>query len=758
MLHFFDSLRPSLTRDDPSAFAAPAQFGPFRVLHQIGVGALGPVFRTYEPDRDRLVAVKAFRVDLTPEQARALADELSHVAAAGLFHPSIVEPIAAGVEGTLAYNAEEYVAAESLDVAMRHYAPAAIDTVLPFLTQLAGAIDFARAAGVGHGAIHPRDIFMTPDEARITGFGIVEALERVGFRAPVRRPYSPPERIAGDEWSTPADVFSLAAVAFELLTARRPAGLGSEIGLMTPGGVDASASALHAVLARAMDEDPSRRYATALAFASALEAAAHGRSVSGTGVSAPALAVPAAAAFAPETSRAADAPRSSETRQPDAVVARPVEPEEEFASEADVAADVEGDLEGHVLDDDIVVEREEDAAHHLFALEEADAAAKRETLPGRGPAAAMDADSEIEAEADRFGRDDFLLDAAGAAAASASRSGDFRPTGAGRLDFTARERVDEPEPQEEPEEVEPRYEPALVESGEHASSRLTFALVLLLGVLGGFVGGYVMWGRSSPPSSTDARDTTDQVVTTPARRPAAEAPAAPGAATTNAPTNAPTAATPTTGVADRPAAAPPPAVREKPQPKPQARVPAPAAAPRAAGGRGSSPARTPNGTIVVRSTPIGAVVTLNGRWRGRTPLALENLPLTRHEVRIVQPGFAPAEQVVTLSAADPDRTLAIRLQPTTPGAAPAARPEASRPGAAAGTGFMGSVFVDSRPRGAKVFIDGKEVGTTPLSVPEVRIGTHVVRLELPDHRTWASTTTVTSGQLSRVTGSLERIQ
>ena len=71
---------------------------------------------------------------------------------------------------------------------MRHYAPAPLDKALPFITQLAGAIDFARAAGVGHGALHPRDIFVTPDEARATGFGVVEALERVGLRAPVRRP------------------------------------------------------------------------------------------------------------------------------------------------------------------------------------------------------------------------------------------------------------------------------------------------------------------------------------------------------------------------------------------------------------------------------------------------------------------------------------------------------------------------------------------------------------------------------------------
>jgi serine/threonine-protein kinase len=130
------------------------------------VGALGPVFRTYEPTRDRLVAVKAFRLDITPEQGQALADELSHAAEAELFHPSIVEPIAAGVQGMVAYRAEEYVAAESLDVALRQFAPASFETMIRIVGQLAEGIDVARRAGVGHGALHPRDIFVTPDDAR----------------------------------------------------------------------------------------------------------------------------------------------------------------------------------------------------------------------------------------------------------------------------------------------------------------------------------------------------------------------------------------------------------------------------------------------------------------------------------------------------------------------------------------------------------------------------------------------------------------
>ena len=244
------------------------------MLHQIGVGALGPVFRTYEPTRDRLVAVKVFRLDVIPEQARALADELARAADAGLFHPSIVEPLAAGLEGTVAYRAEEYVAAESLDVAMRHYAPATVDKMLPFITQLASALDFARAAGVGHGALHPRDIFVTPDEARATGFGVVDALDRLGLRAPVRRPYSPPERIAGQPWSTPADVFSLGVIAFELLTGRRPSGLGAEMGPLTGATLGEREGEVRTVLARAMHADPAERYATALAFSAALSEAA----------------------------------------------------------------------------------------------------------------------------------------------------------------------------------------------------------------------------------------------------------------------------------------------------------------------------------------------------------------------------------------------------------------------------------------------------------------------------------------------------
>jgi hypothetical protein len=72
--------------------------------------------------------------------------------------------------------------------------------------------------------------------------------------------------------------------------------------------------------------------------------------------------------------------------------------------------------------------------------------------------------------------------------------------------------------------------------------------------------------------------------------------------------------------------------------------------------------------------------------------------------------------------------------------------------------FAGTIYVDSKPRGARVLIDGRSMGTTPASIPDIPIGSHVVRLELADHRVWTTATRVTAGEETRVTGSLERIR
>jgi hypothetical protein len=206
------------------------------------------------------------------------------------------------------------------------------------------------------------------------------------------------------------------------------------------------------------------------------------------------------------------------------------------------------------------------------------------------------------------------------------------------------------------------------------------------------------------------------------------------------------------------AVTPPPSAAAPPGPAATApanrATPAPAVPPSAA-----TPKPPVTGTLIVRSTPNGAGVTVNGRWRGRTPLTLEDLPLQKYDLRVVRQGFEPLVQAVVLTSDTPERALSLRLERLPPRAAarPAPAP-AQRQDSIITSNYTGSIYVDSRPRGARVSIDGKAIGVTPVRVPEVRIGSHVVRLELPDHRIWSSSATVAAGQESRVTGSLERIQ
>ena len=96
---------------------------------------LGPVFLARDPERAQPVAVKAFRLDITPEQAAELASQLATLTRINLAHPSIVAPFDAGLEGTSAYLVTDYLAAESLDAAIRQYGPAPVSQAMRILAK-----------------------------------------------------------------------------------------------------------------------------------------------------------------------------------------------------------------------------------------------------------------------------------------------------------------------------------------------------------------------------------------------------------------------------------------------------------------------------------------------------------------------------------------------------------------------------------------------------------------------------------------------
>jgi len=114
-------------------------------------------------------------------------------------------------------------------------------------------------------------VLVSGQETRLTGIGVARALEQVGIPAPNRRPYAAPERIAGGVWHRFADIFSLAALMYEMLWGRRLNGTGMQAVATLeplPGG---DLTALSLAFSRALAEDPGGRYSRALKFVEGLK-------------------------------------------------------------------------------------------------------------------------------------------------------------------------------------------------------------------------------------------------------------------------------------------------------------------------------------------------------------------------------------------------------------------------------------------------------------------------------------------------------
>ena len=120
---------------------------------------------------------------------------------------------------------------------------------------------------------------------------------------------------------------------------------------------------------------------------------------------------------------------------------------------------------------------------------------------------------------------------------------------------------------------------------------------------------------------------------------------------------------------------------------------------------------------------------------------------------MVRDGYTAAERRVVLSSSQPLQALSVPLSKE-----PRVRTNeaASSPAAPKAVAETGTLVIQSRPDGATVLVDGRQVGTTPMSLGDVRAGSHAVRLERDGYQTWTSAVTVAGGEQNRVTASLER--
>ncbi len=138
------------------------------------------------------------------------------------------------------------------------------------------------------------------------------------------------------------------------------------------------------------------------------------------------------------------------------------------------------------------------------------------------------------------------------------------------------------------------------------------------------------------------------------------------------------------------------------------------------------------GSLYVETSPRGALVYVNGGRVGASPVSLSDLSPGRVEVLANLEGYKYGKESVWIQAGKETRvTLLLEPVPTT-----------------------GTLRVTSDPSGARWYLDGAYVGTTPGAMSEVAAGSHKVALKLEEHRDWEETVSVRVGEEANVRASL----
>jgi serine/threonine protein kinase len=258
----------------------PTRLGRYEIVDEIGKGAMGVVYLARDPLIGRLVALKTFRIgysikDAEMEQFRARF--IREAQSAGILsHPNIVtiHDVVEQSEDGLAFIAMEYVRGTNLKALLQGDQPLTLPFIVEVIAQVADALDYAHSHRVVHRDVKPANILITADNrVKITDFGIARIdtsnLTQEGQLLGTPN-YMAPEQIQGREVDHRADLFALGVVLYEMLTRHKPF-QGENLTVVshrivydhfTPPKdyVQNLPPGLEAILARALDKDPNRRY------------------------------------------------------------------------------------------------------------------------------------------------------------------------------------------------------------------------------------------------------------------------------------------------------------------------------------------------------------------------------------------------------------------------------------------------------------------------------------------------------------------
>jgi hypothetical protein len=247
----------------------------YEILGVLGRGGMGLVYRARQSRLDRLVAVKVLPAEAAKDPAFAERFTREARALARLNHPHIVTLYDFGQAGPLPYFVMEYVDGTSLRERLRQ-GPLPPAEAVRIAVQVCNALEEARGEGLVHRDVKPENVLLDKrGRVKVADFGVAKLLQRKEGEFTLTGPwqvmgtfhYMAPEQLADPlRVDHRADIWSLGVVLYEMLTGERPVGR-FPLPSATPG-VDAR---LDAIVLRALERDPERRFARAEEMAKELE-------------------------------------------------------------------------------------------------------------------------------------------------------------------------------------------------------------------------------------------------------------------------------------------------------------------------------------------------------------------------------------------------------------------------------------------------------------------------------------------------------
>jgi len=208
----------------------PTTIGRFQITGPLGFGAMGAVYKAFDPMIKRTLAIKTIRLDVpkgSPQHKAFIERFYQEARISGtLSHPGIVTLFDIGEEGGVPFLAMEFIDGKTIAAVIEQGTRFKPEKVIGLVSQVAAALDYAHSRGVVHRDIKPSNLMLfDADKVKVTDFGIAKLAdaEITHAGALLGTPsYMSPEQAMGEKLDGRSDIFSLGVCAFEMLSGQQP--------------------------------------------------------------------------------------------------------------------------------------------------------------------------------------------------------------------------------------------------------------------------------------------------------------------------------------------------------------------------------------------------------------------------------------------------------------------------------------------------------------------------------------------------------